>query len=157
MQCFVGREAVAAMLEHDLCLHRDHGVMLCREMEREGIIHHVLYEDGARQFGDDGNALYQWAVDDELDGKDVDLDVAFGVVEEVETAKLAAVSGPEMEALPPFTKLPAALLEMLDLSGLESAKKRHRSTLSRFKQTADHFVDLPVLRYFVRTHSVDWL
>ena len=133
--CFVAKEAVTAMMENNLCLHREHGVLLCLEMENEGIIEHVLYERGAQKFVDLKDALYHWTVDG--DGhrgqrSDSALDVAFGL-----------------------HQMPAELIENMDLSQFDTI--RRSSTLTQFKQTANHLVDLPVLSGWMEKQSAKGL
>ena len=166
--CFVGKAAVSALVAHNLCLHRKHGVALCQQMEAGRIIHHVLYEKGA-PFADNGkDALFQFAIDDEgLDHKQyTDLDVAFGVVRAVETKVLLRSSNADAlkfvrlnskGSMPLYTKLPSTLLQTLNLDDLEAARIRHKSTISQFKAEQDRYVDLPELSGWMEKKSASMM
>ena len=171
--CFIGRNAITIMEENNLCLHRKHGVQLCREMEELNIIHHVLYEKG-NKFGDNKDSLYQFTYDDD-DGfgdmnKKSDLDVAFGLLHQVKTKDLLDFTkngnqntiNNEIKKhiihdsngkLPIYTKLPSTLLQTLDLSNLDQVRKRHKSTISQFKETADRYIELPQLSGWMEKKS----
>eukprot|EP00485_Elphidium_margaritaceum_P001038 CAMPEP_0202695806 /NCGR_PEP_ID=MMETSP1385-20130828/9292_1 /ASSEMBLY_ACC=CAM_ASM_000861 /TAXON_ID=933848 /ORGANISM="Elphidium margaritaceum" /LENGTH=566 /DNA_ID=CAMNT_0049351883 /DNA_START=32 /DNA_END=1732 /DNA_ORIENTATION=+ len=170
--CFVAREAVTVMDQHGLCLHRFHGVSLFREMEQRNIIHHVLYEKGGR-FCDDRHCLYQFTIDD--DGqqqqqqqqqarKKKDLDVAFGLMHEVDTQKLVHLSKNNASirqllhddaqandgVLPQFTKLPSEAIACFDL---KQVKRARLSTMKDFRNAQNEVLELPELSGFMFKRS----
>merc|ERR1712228_667031 len=144
-QCWIGKDAISAMMEHNLCLHRKHGVELCRKMEELNLIHHVLYEDGGK-FGDNKHSFYQFTIDDQKNShrKRIfsDLDVEFGLIHKIKTKDLLKYTTKNQKSkrvldqflqkdekgiLPKFTKLPSAMLQEMDFVDLKKRKHRKKS------------------------------
>ena len=163
--CWIGRDAISVMMEHNLCLHRKHGVELCRQMEEMNLIHHVLYENGGK-FGDNKQSYYQFTIDDQTTNSNnrrlTDLDVAFGLIHKVKTSDLLNYTKKNKEkklvldqylqtddngVLPQFTKLPSFAIQDIDLADIREKKQRKRSTLTEFKKTQKKYVDLGNLKY----------
>eukprot|EP01084_Bolivina_argentea_P156665 273030_1 len=167
--CFIGRAAINIMIENNLCLHRSHGVQLCRTMEELNIIHHVLYENGKHKFfSDNKDSYYQFTIDDDHKSKNSDLDIAFGLYKKIETQKLLKLQSKYstydnniMEYikkdsdgyLPQYIKLPSQIFQTFDLSNLSEARKRHKSTMSLFKETANKYIELPELNGWMEKKS----
>merc|ERR1712129_94547 len=177
--CWIGKEAVTAMMENNLCLHRKHGVALCRQMEDENLIHHVLYENGGK-FVDSKHAFYQFTIDDKRQTRQrifSDLDVEFGLIHKIETKQLiehrhfmknqqskrvlddflAQTMENEQGILPKFTKLPSAMLQEMNLTDFQMKKIRKRSTMTRFKSMQKEYVDLPEFSGWMEKKSASGL